>query len=395
MNWSSTPIVAITRCGIGIFDEQWWESRIELLRAVTFPSLSRFGHLDFTWVILLDSAVPNFVYERLQALVQKRGASFIRFQFVENPSFMKEGIYNAIKSVVGPTQRCLALRIDDDDAVALDFFENALDIAFDRPEEPAVISLAKGLAFNAPERSVGELIYPSHPCNTTFYGTAAELNRVIFRSHVKWLASAEGAGFRAVRDESKSQQFLYTYHKQGDGSYENRVSRIAEWRDLGQSEIDRFGVDLEALDQWIEKQRSLPQTVGLTWRRAQGELWKLERLKKEMQLLKRQIVSVNSKIFDPSTPFLYMNKPSDGAEVEAGTVVFTGTSNVGARVSLSVTGSSGKYRVVDEVSTNRSNGNFRLVGRFKPGLWNIRVESQLGEGGEAASRQINYQIRAI
>lgn len=395
MSLSSVPIVAVTRCGIGIYDQKWWESRLELLKAITFPSLTRFEDLNFTWYILLDSAVPNNVYIALQELVQNSGSRCVRFSFVDNPAFVREGMLNAVKSVAAPNQRCIAMRIDDDDAVSSDFFENVLELALDEPDKPAVISLSSGYAFNAPEQKVGELSYPSHPCNTVFYGTPAELNRIMFRNHVKWLQQAEALGFRSLDVDSKSEQFLYTYHKQGDGSYEKRVSKVDHWREIGAQDVSRFGLQMVPLEAWVKKQESLPKTVGLTWRRAQGERWQLESLKAEMQRLKQEIVKTNSKIFDPAVPFLYMLKPLHGTKVRAGTVTFTGTTNVGATVSLSVTGKTGIYRTVQQVTADENDGSFKLVGRFNRGIWNIRIRSTMTTiDGEEKGKQLDYQITA-
>lgn len=252
MSLSSVPIVAVTRCGIGIYDQKWWESRLELLKAITFPSLTRFEDLNFTWYILLDSAVPNNVYTALQELVQNSGSRCVRFSFVDNPAFVREGMLNAVKSVAAPNQRCIAMRIDDDDAVSSDFFENVLELALDESDKPAVISLSSGYAFNAPEQKMGELSYPSHPCNTVFYGTPAELNRIMFRNHVKWLQQAEALGFRSLDVDYKSEQFLYTYHKQGDGSYEKRVSKVDHWREIDAQDVSRFGLQMVPLEAWVK-----------------------------------------------------------------------------------------------------------------------------------------------
>lgn len=390
----SVPIVAVTRCGIGVYDEQWWRSRLELLKAITFSSLNRFGHLNFTWYILLDSDVPNSVYEELQQMVQTNGANFVRFSFVENPAYMRESMFNAVRAVVAPNQRCLAMRIDDDDAIASDFFLNAIDRVQEAPDKPAVISFSDGFAFNAPDKEVGKLSYPSHPCNTVFYGTPKELDRVMFRNHTRWLEIAKSLGYRSIDSSSVEGQFLYTYHKQGDGSYENRVSKISEWCALNTDIEKRFGLDSSALSSWLVKQQELPKTVGLTWRRAQGEQWELNDLKRQMQEVKRNLIATNSSIFDPNIPFLYMLKPGHGAKVNAGTVVFTGASNPGAKVSLNVTGKTGIYRKVEEVPTNKFNGNFRLVGRFKPGKWNIRIISTIVVGDDKKEKQLDYQIVA-
>lgn len=114
-----------------------------------------------------------------------------------------------------------------------------------------------------------------------------------------------------------------------------------------------------------------------------------------MQRLKQEIVKTNSKIFDPAVPFLYMLKPLHGTKVRAGTVTFTGTTNVGATVSLSVTGKTGIYRTVQQVTADENDGSFKLVGRFNRGTWNIRIRSTMTTiDGEEKGKQLDYQITA-
>lgn len=394
MGIEETPIVAVTRCGIGIFDLKWWKPRLALFKAITLPSLSRFSDENFTWFILLDTAVPNVVYEELQLAVQASNAD-IRFAFVDNNAFVRDSIYNAVKSVVAPSQRAMVLRIDDDDAVGANFFENVRRIVGESPEKACVVTMSNGVAFNAPERLAGELHYSSHPCNTVFYGTLAELNRVMFRNHVKWVSSANELGYRAVDNSVEPRQFMYTFHRQGDGSYEKRVSGVPEWHSLSEDDVAWFGLDSDSLERWAGQQAQMPKTLGLTWRRTQGEQWALTDLKREMQRVKKSIVATNSAIFDPAVPFLYMLKPTLGNVVSAGEVVFTGTSNPGARVSLHITGSSGIYREASVATAHVENGGFRLKARFNPGTWNIRVVTELRGDATGKSKELNFQIKAV
>ena len=90
----------------------------------------------------------------------------------------------------------------------------------------------------------------------------------MFQNHVKWLSVAKRLGYRSVASDVGSPQFLYTYHKQADGSYEKRVGGIDAWRKISAADVERFGIDLEALREWVELQASMPATIGLTWRRA-------------------------------------------------------------------------------------------------------------------------------
>lgn len=388
------PTVAVTRCGIGVFDKKWWAARLRLLKAITVPSLSRFKGQNFTWFIVLDSAIPNQVYEELHSIVSDAAQNFVRFVFVESNTQTRDAIMNAAKAVVPPSKRVAVLRIDDDDAIASDFFENVFDEIAKEPEQPAVISMAKGYALDAPEQEVGDLTYASHPCNTVFYGTLTELDKVMFQNHVKWLSVAKRLGYRAVASDVGSPQFLYTYHKQADGSYEKRVGGIESWRKVSAADVERFGIDLEALREWVDLQASMPATIGLTWRRAQGELWKMEQLKTSMKQLKREIVKTNSSIFDPAVPFLYVYQPMNKVKVKAGRIKFTGLTNKGATVSLNVTGKSGIYREMARVELNSDSGDFALAGNFNVGEWNIRIISEFDSEKGKQRKQLDYKIYA-
>lgn len=389
-----TPIVAVTRCGIGIFDEKWWAARLHLLKAITVPSLSRFKGKNFIWFIVLDSSVPTRIYEELHSIIDGGAEGFVRFVFVESNAQTRDAIMNSVKSVVPPSKRVAVLRIDDDDAVADDFFDNVFKEIEIAPDKPAVVSMSKGLALNAPTQEVGNLTYVSHPCNTVFYGKLSELDKVMFQNHVKWLSVAKRLGYRSVASVAKHPQFLYTYHKQADGSYENRVAGIDTWREISDVDVKRFGINIQALKHWAELQAEIPPTIGLTWRRTQGELLKMEQLKKAMKELKREIVKTNSSIFDPSVPFLYVYQPMHNTKVKAGRIKFTGLTNSGAAVSLHVTGKSGKYREMVSVELGQDSGEFALVGKFNPGTWNIRIISEFNSAKGPQRKQLDYVIHA-
>ena len=394
MSVRETPIVAVTRCGIGVFDKKWWAARLQLLKAITVPSLSRFRGRNFHWYIVLDSAIPTQVYEELHSIVSDGAQDFVRFVFVESNSQTRDAIMNAAKALVPPSKRVAVLRIDDDDAIAADFFDNVFNEIAKEPDQPAVISMAKGFALNAPDQEVGNLTYASHPCNTVFYGKLTELDKVMFQNHVKWLSVAKRLGYRSVASDVGSPQFLYTYHKQADGSYEKRVGGIDAWRKISAADVERFGIDLEALREWVELQASMPATIGLTWRRAQGELWKMEQLKTSMKQLKREIVKTNSSIFDPTVPFLYVYQPMHKAKVKAGRIKFTGLTNNGAAVSLHVTGKTGIYREMASVKLDADSGDFALAGNFNVGEWNIRIISEFESEKGKQRKQLDYKIHA-
>lgn len=385
------PVVVVTRCGIGVFDEQWWKSRLNLFKAITLPSLSRFAGPNFHWFIAVDAQIPDWVYEELQSETASSGRGSIKFTFVDNPAYLRDTIYQALKSVVSPSQRFLAMKIDDDDAVGADFFQNVTRLAKLEPDAPAVISLARGRAFNAPEKLFGTLDYPSHPSNTVFYGTLREVNRVFFGNHVRWLSQAAKIGFRSIESYDYSDQFLYTYHHQGDGSYEKRVAAVSNWQAFSNELVDNFGINESYLDTWLEIQETLPPTLGLTWRRAQGEMWQMAELKRQMTLLKNEVVRLNSHIFDPDIPFIYTLSPGESSELPKGQVTFKGVSNPGATVILEVAGRGNTFKKMSEATSARSDGAFIIRGNFNSGDWRIRLIVLLEELNR--KKELEFKIK--
>lgn len=379
------PVVIVTRCGIGVFDMEWWEARLALFRAVTLPSiLNATREFELTWFLLLDEDMPPQALSVLREFINEVGGEeVIRLTFVRSSAEMNKAGLNAIRSVAGDTERVLAMRIDDDDAVSSDAIVAAQE-QLTNYEKPAVITLPEGYAFNAPEQELGEFEYASNTSNTVYYGRVEELRKVLWGNHTKTFANARRSGFAAHSFKDGRRFFLYTYHRQGDGSYENRVSKIERWRGLDQSDARRFGIDIAALDRWVELQSQTRPTVGLTWRRTMPEVEQLRQLYAESGRLKARMVRTNSSIFDASVPFIYLNEPLPAPrKVPRGRVKFSGVATPGARVSLSATGRSGKFTQLAEAAADPSSGEFSLHASFSPAQWTVRLQVVLDSAAES------------
>lgn len=386
------PVVLVTRCGIGIFDMQWWEARLLLLRSVTLPSVVQAAKgRQITWFLLIDEDIPSAALTVLRSHIEEAGGDdIVRLLFVRSSVDMNKAGINAIRSVAGDHERVMVMRIDDDDAVAVDAFSKA-EAQIKDLERPAVITLSDGYAFNAPAGRIGRFRYPSHPSNTFYYGTVGEISKVLWKMHTKALQYGQREGFATASFADGEADFIYTFHPQGDGSYEDRVAKIDNWQPIDEA-VERFGIDLQHYRQWIDRQEQTPPTVGLTWRRTMPEVERMRLLDSEMCELKSQMVAINSRIFDANVPFVYLVKPPT-RRVEAGTVWFEGAASPGARVSLKVTGKSGHYRTFADLETDPVDGSFRTSGRFNAGVWNIRVEVSVA-GGSNVDKVWDFQMVA-
>lgn len=59
----------VTRFGIGIQNESWYDAALGLFEAVTYPSLRAQTSQEFTWLIVVDRHIPEPAFRRLRAMI--------------------------------------------------------------------------------------------------------------------------------------------------------------------------------------------------------------------------------------------------------------------------------------------------------------------------------------
>ncbi len=69
VSWRPDAHFVITRFGIGVTDEPWYDHRLELLRAVPYASLAAQTSQQFHWLVIVDTAMPAAARRRLDALL--------------------------------------------------------------------------------------------------------------------------------------------------------------------------------------------------------------------------------------------------------------------------------------------------------------------------------------
>lgn len=384
------PIVIVTRLGVGVYDEAWWNARLTVFEAITWPSVSRFQHLDVTWNLMVDVDMPVAALDKLKRIVRDSRPGFCVLRFVENHSHLNSAISCALGASAVSSEKIIAYMIDDDDAISADFFENIFKIINQHPEKSQVISLSNGNALDAPDGRIATLHYVASTTNTVFYMEPSKVRLIIFTAHFKWLETAKNMGFLSVENSEFSGQSLYTYHQQGDGSYEQRISALDDWRTLTDEDCTRFGIRKEIFENWRKVQANVPPTIGLTWRRTQSEQLQLSEVYRQARALKRQMIETNSDIFDPESNFLYINYPQSGDTRKTGRIAFHGTCTPGRTVLLKATGRSGKYQTLGNAISNHR-GDFGIAANFAPGEWGIRIEL-LGTDNSSTVKTLAYTL---
>ena len=374
-----TRTVLVTRMGVGIFDPVWWRTRLGLFSSITAASVAAMGNRDLVWAILLDSDLPPDILGDVHDVIDAHGLTdSVRFHFVPDHSRLGDTVRAAIKAETHPERPIHAQLLDDDDAISARLHDAHLE-AFEPDVAGAqVATTAKGVGIDAPRGNRGELIYPSHVPNSTFFGSATDVGDLMLSSHRKWLTTAVQRGGLAHRVETDTDDWLYLYHRQGDGDYDSRIAQFGDsMRPLTQADLNPFGIDLEAFRASVVEHEATPETMGLTWRRTQPQQYALLDLHRRTRKLKQKCIRINSDIFGQSEPFFYLRSPLPGKARKAGATDFIGVGTPGSRIELWLKGKNDfKHMGSAECADD---GSWSIRQNFRASKWSVELRQFSGD----------------
>lgn len=119
----------------------WLERRFDIFERYCLPSISAQSRSDFSWLIYFDSQTPTLFKERIE-----RDRKVFNFtpKFVD--LFEIEEIVKELASSLPETpEMLLTTRLDNDDAVSLDFIER-IHSAAETAKDGTVLNFTNGLA---------------------------------------------------------------------------------------------------------------------------------------------------------------------------------------------------------------------------------------------------------
>lgn len=376
-----TKSVILTRMGIGVFDERWWEPRLRLLEIVTASSLARFRGRNFEWVILLDADIPRKIYGQIREIISRVGLEgYVNFVFLPDYSHLADYLDLALTAVSHPQQRIHVQLLDDDDAISPELHDIHL-AAFDREfREIQVATSPIGLGIDTPELSVGALRAESYVLNTSFYGTSEQVSGLIRTRHTQWIKTAVSRGGRGLVLEAESANgplWAYLYHRQGDGDYFARVNALkatGTYRPLKQDDLTGMGIDLKALKASVLDSSRAPDTLGLTWRRTQPQQMKLEDLRDLARAEKKRLVEINANLFSDEQKFFYVLMPLRNARRPAGRIAFKGVGSPASEIHLYVKGSRSDFKKHGSALCRSEDGRWGIAANFAKGRWRVQFK---------------------
>lgn len=143
------------------------EERFRTFETMTLPCLQAQTDPEFTFVILIDDEFPEAATERLLGLIEDMPQAIVVARPPEKHRVVCKDVLNAARK--NPSKPCIQFRMDDDDAVAVDFVERL------RIDSNAVKGLCRTNQLVALDYRNGFIMQPdargllTEPCELIYY----------------------------------------------------------------------------------------------------------------------------------------------------------------------------------------------------------------------------------
>lgn len=156
-----------TRMGLGMSHASSFRRRSGLLLHTLFPGMAAQTKTDFQWVVFTDSRIDP----ESEAAVAEAFAPYPHFHLEKHNVFesadMSLPLGIAAQRLFGTTKGHIYTRIDDDDALAIDFVERA-QAALQGTEGPVVLSFRRGLKLLPRADHLGRTLSSAPSAGITF-----------------------------------------------------------------------------------------------------------------------------------------------------------------------------------------------------------------------------------
>jgi len=231
-----------------LYDPARLASRFAYLETITLPSLAAQTDGDFTCVILAGDSLPADHKQRLRALRDR--FPFVRPIFMERMGPLPSAKRSFRRAVRDGTTHVTGFRLDDDDALAVDYIAKTRDradrlIAGGFADNPLAIAFTRGLYWDlndrtAPFREFRETYAPSLACAMV---TSPDMDTCIYRYNHRrlasfvptWLEPGGAAMFiRTLHDTNDSERSIPPHSKPMDTDRGRKLL------------VERFGLDPDA-----------------------------------------------------------------------------------------------------------------------------------------------------
>lgn len=249
--------VLATRLGIGVYDQAWFDYRLELFRTITVASMAAQTSQDFTWLIVVDANMPPKARATVeQAIAGLTNTEILDVEFKTDfrPTVAAWCTQTARRTA---TDHVLTSRLDDDDALKTNAFERihteAADFLTTSPHQYAVFSLNIGTMWLPAQRRGYTRYHDSHSLGLSLMEPASHVTTVYSKPHrdIKQQFTPRGAHIKGIDGDTR--WWLYATHRMadsdtGDGTRYKKIMEHKYGYHLDDNLLETFGLDPQAID---------------------------------------------------------------------------------------------------------------------------------------------------
>lgn len=303
----------VTRFGLGIYSEQWFERMAALLLAVTAPSVSRQTSQAFHWLILVDVALTGAPRRALDELAATHPNFHIVTMDVTRMTFMRLGGWDWVWEpchqyilahglVEDPCEYVVTSNIDADDAWACDYIATVNAFMATRLPEilaqedrrgshlrhsgGAVLTFNQGLYWFIETDVIEPFPAPFQSMASALLARLSSGLSVLSNRHLGWPKGAEIARFDVHEQTPPHPMWLYVRHGFTMQPWQTDASRgDAALTGAGCGLEETHGVDMAKVRAWRERYPGSDRHTGRSAAELISQLYKITALNRQIAAL--------------------------------------------------------------------------------------------------------------
>ncbi len=289
----------ITRFGIGVFDETWFEHRFLLFQSLVLPSIRNQTRRDFVWLICIGVDTLASVEERLHELVRDIDNAVL----LKMSGFEHRKCVNYLRDISPPEKstHIITTRLDDDDALQFDFVKKVSEF-YDSiapaagGDEGTVLTFTSGYLLNLVDGTIRRQVRDNVTAGLTLIAPRKFDGSIHSRTHSKIHEYAKARGFGYVRLETDNPMWIYTRHRHTESGLVKGLG-VSAAHSLLDEEWNRlhveFGIDVDACRRYFREQEKFPVFSFRKMMPAQAKLRKkIRALENRTSLSKSQLAEL-------------------------------------------------------------------------------------------------------
>jgi Putative rhamnosyl transferase len=265
----------VTRLGLGVHHQPWYDSTLTLFEAITVPSMRAQSGQQFIWLIVIDRQIPQAPLRRLTRIVagipnlhivplDLTGMAHVRHGSFDHVWDCCQEYILAHRLLTDPMEYVITSLVDADDALhrdALSLARAHLDpevkrlrcaerdrSAVVRHTGGVVLTFPRGLRWFAEADIVQPLEYEFLGMGIFVLARFSSGRSVLSSRHSAWPAMAEVLAFDVIKAQSERPMWVYVRHDRSQVDWEVEAAAT----DPASADILRadFTIDFDALAQW-------------------------------------------------------------------------------------------------------------------------------------------------